>query len=473
MKRIKKSDIIWNYVGTVFNMGMGIILLPFLLRFLSTDELGFWYVLMSYAGVANLFTFGFTPAFSRNIAYCWNGATKLEKTEKSTESVGNVLDLNLLSEILSTSKYLYFIISIFAIIGIGTIGTIHINAISKSLVDSNVGMCWGVFLVAIFLNLFYGYYSSYIIGIGKIKESNVIIVISSIVRIVVMFVMMIHGYGLFAACIAYLIYGFAFRILGKVVFDRALRDRIKHNAQKKLPKPEITAVIKCFRIVWYNAWRDGAVSVSEYFSTQLSTIVCSSFLSLSETALFGLTSQVVGMIGKFAKSIHNAHTPVFQSSYIKGDKETLRNTQAFCVFIFIIVYVVGITALEIVGIPIIGLMKKDVKLDYLFILIYAVYQFMLSYRNCYGSYLSCTNRVIYWKSFVITSFCVVGGYTILLKTTSLGIWGIVFTCIIGEAAYNFWKWPSMVNRELNLNFLSIFRIGYSELCILLIRKGKH
>ena len=78
--RVKKADggdILWNYMGTVFNMGMGFLMLPMLLVYLEQDVLGLWYVMGSLSGIAGLFTFGFTPAFARNIAYCWNGAGKL------------------------------------------------------------------------------------------------------------------------------------------------------------------------------------------------------------------------------------------------------------------------------------------------------------------------------------------------------------------------------------------------------------
>lgn len=38
--RTKRSDVIWNYVGTVVSMASGFVLLPLLMRFLSGDELG-------------------------------------------------------------------------------------------------------------------------------------------------------------------------------------------------------------------------------------------------------------------------------------------------------------------------------------------------------------------------------------------------------------------------------------------------
>lgn len=460
--RVKKTDggdILWNYMGTVFNMGMGFLMLPMLLVYLEQNVLGLWYVMGSLSGIAGLFTFGFTPAFARNIAYCWNGAGKLAKTGKNKDvALNGGPDDYLLKKILITSKYIYLLISVLAVAFLLVFGTLHIKKVAADIMTDRIWMGWTLFLAAIFMNLYYGYYSSYLIGIGYIKKYNQILVVSGIVRLVVMFLLMRAGMGIAGAAAAYLIHGGCLRLLSRRAFFRA--DRVKESLEKSKGMGISWGEIgECFSIVWYNAWRDGMVSLSVYLATQASTLSCSCFLTLEETAVYSLTLQLVDTVAKIAKSICNAHTAVLQGAYITGDRKLSRETQAFCVFALTTVYTAGVIALEWIGVLAVRWIKPEAALNRYIIGGYAVYQFMLIFRDCYGAYLSCTNRVIYWKSYLLSGFCSVAGYTAAMYFFHWGIWGIIMISMISEGVYNFRKWPGMVNKELGLGFRDIWSLG--------------
>lgn len=467
-----KQNIIWNYVGTIFNMGINFLILPFLLFFLNTDEMGLWYVMVSFSNIANLFSFGFTPAFARNVNYCWNGAQELKKTGKDHDVKKNeAIDFRLLKRILVTSQLLYLIFAVLGTFLIAVAGTFHIWNIAAAIMTKQIKLSWLIFLIAIFLNIYYGYYSSYLMGIGRVDAYNKILVIAGVIRILFMGIFMYLGMGILGAAGAYLIYGLILRIFNRNIFYRT-NGLKKELSQLRKEIVSFAEIKECLQTVWYNAWRDGVVSIAEYLSTQANTLVCSYFMTLSDTAMFSLTVQLVTAIGKIAKSIHNAYTPVFQSSYITGDKKNSRESQAFCIFAYSIVYLAGILGLMTVGIPLIHIFKSTTNLNRNVIAGYAVYQFMLSYRNCYGSYLSCTNRVWYWKSYLLTSFFSICIYTILMALTVPNVWYIIVVSIIGEAVYNFWKWPVLVNKELGIGWKYIITCGCSTTRKLIYEKGK-
>lgn len=458
----RRSTIIWNYIGTLFNMGIQFMLLPFLLYFLSKEELGVWYVMFSFSNFANLFSFGFTPTFARNVAYCWNGAKQLKKTGKEKNAVSSEEpDYYLLKKILCTSQFLYLLFAVAGTFIIGLWGSLHIWNIAKDVLTFDIQVGWGVFLLAIFLNIYYGYYTSYLVGIGQVKENNQIMVIAAILRILVTAVSMGLGLGILGAALGYLANGITQRFLSRRKFYQVnhLKRKLSELKDAKLSFIEIK---ECFFLVWYNAWRDGLVSVSDYLSTQVSTIVCSSYLSLADTAMFSLTVQLVVAVGRIARSVHTAHTPVFQRAYIIGDEDTLRETQSFCIFIYVIVFCLGILGVLVVGLSLVSFMRPDVTINKAVLLGYAVFQFMLSLRNCYASYMSNTNRVWYWKSYIITSLVVVLVYTFFMKFISANIWWIIFISILGEIAYNFWKWPTLVNSELRIGVNDIVHLGYQQ-----------
>lgn len=58
------------------------ILLPVVLHFLPSDELGLWYVFLSIGTFVSLFDFGFTPQMARQITYSFSGALSLQKKQE-------------------------------------------------------------------------------------------------------------------------------------------------------------------------------------------------------------------------------------------------------------------------------------------------------------------------------------------------------------------------------------------------------
>lgn len=457
----------WNYIGTFVNMGIGVIMIPILLIYLDSETLGVWYVMQSFSTIANLFTFGFTPVFARNVAYSWNGASKLSKSgkDKIHPNKGKI-NYQLLKEVLCASRMIYLMLSVLAVGVIGIFGTIHIWNIAEAIMTASIKVSWGFFLGAIFLNIYYGYYHSYIVGIGLIKEANQILVVSSAVRLALMVMLMQIGWGILGGAIAYFVYGMVYRIFCKKTFYNV--KELKYNKKMFQGIKVSTKQIKeNISIIWYNAWRDGIVSVANYLQTQASTLICSGFLTLSQTATYSLTIQLITMISNIAQSIQNAYVPVMQGAFIQGDRNLLKKTHAFCLSCYTLVYILGVVGFLLIGVPIVSWLKPDVDISRFFLFVYAIYQFMITWRNCYGTYLSCTNRVIYWKSYILTGFASVFTYSLLLIYTDFGIWGIVITSIFAEGVYNFWKWTDLVNKELDFKIRDCFKVGKEEICILL------
>ena len=45
--KITTKDFFWSYLGYFFNVGVVVILLPFILKFLPAEEVGLWYTFVS------------------------------------------------------------------------------------------------------------------------------------------------------------------------------------------------------------------------------------------------------------------------------------------------------------------------------------------------------------------------------------------------------------------------------------------
>ena len=159
--KLTKRDIIWSYIGTILSMGINFIMLPFLMYFLDGDMLGLWYVFASIGALATLFDFGFGVTFARNITYAWSGARSLKK-EGVNFSENITPDFVLIKKVLLTCKIIYGIIAGTSILALLTVGTYYIMYISRDVEGNSQIVAWIIYSVGIFLNLYYGYYASFL-----------------------------------------------------------------------------------------------------------------------------------------------------------------------------------------------------------------------------------------------------------------------------------------------------------------------
>ena len=109
--RFWHSAVIWSFLNTALRVGMGVLVLPLILRRLPSEQLGLWYVFGTMASLASLLDFGFEPTITRMASYVWGGASKLiafgiHKDEPQEES--RKPNLALLNELVATLRTYYF-----------------------------------------------------------------------------------------------------------------------------------------------------------------------------------------------------------------------------------------------------------------------------------------------------------------------------------------------------------------------------
>lgn len=453
---VKKKDVIWNYLGTALSMSINFIMLPFLLIYLDDNSIGLWYLFQSIGGISILFDFGFDPTFGRNIAYCWSGAKRLEKVDVN-KAFDDEVDYYLLKTIIETCKWIYFIISTILLIVLLLFGTSYIVYVTADLYDISFTIAWFIYAVGIFLNMYYGYYISCLRGVGAISEVNRAMICGRMLQIVLTIILLYQGYGLIGASMSYVSYGMVFRVIAKYKFLKY--ENIGEKIKAIKTKVPIREKIDIFRIVWYNAWRDGLVSVANYLANQATVIICSMFLSLSETGIYSISIQLTQGISTLAIAIFSVYQPSLQSCYVRREINRVREIFSFVIVMYIALFIFGSLFLCTLGISIIRLVKPDIKIMLNLLILLLIYQFMLKLRNCYTSYLSCTNRVLYGKAFIFSAILGILLAIILMKYCKMGVWGLPVAQIIAQMAYNMWKWPCMVNKELDLSIGYILRYG--------------
>ena len=450
---VRKKDLLWVYASRFLTLGINILLLPLIMRYLSEDELGLWYVFSSIAQVVNLFDFGFNSTISRHMTYAWSGADRLEKTSVSKE-FGSNTNSSLVSEIIITCRLVYLIISSVALIVMATFGTLYIFKVVHNGMTKNMLISWIVYMLSVFLNMFYGYWSSLLQGIGAVAERSKMGVFSKSAQIVIATVLILSGLGLLGFVISYFISGIILRIAGKVYFVKRTRQiEISHKVEKDKIK-------NCFTAIWGTAWKDGIVMIAQYLSTQANTLICAYYIDLASTSVYGVMTQVVSVIASVATSYFTAYQAAYSSACLRRDKEEQKKIICVTDFIYKLIFIAGMIALFTVGFPLLYLLRPGMQIGIAFSIVLCIFYYFFNQKDLFASMIASSNEVPFWPAYVISAVSSFLLSILFVRVFNMGIMGLVTAQLAVNMAYNCWYWPIYMLNKAGIRYFEIYTIGF-------------
>lgn len=443
---IGKKDVAWSYIGSFFKVAANIILLPVVLKLLTDDELGIWYVFGSISQIVVLLDFGFAATVARNIAYTWCGVNNLKKDSLAEIEDNQETNYEYFKVVLQTCKVIYTVIAGVSLFFLLTAGLFYIN----SLGSSNI-VAWIIYSVGVALNMRYCYYTSFLLGVGAIAENNKAAIITKLVQIILSIILLYTGYGILGVSIAYLVSGVTLRLSSKLYFDNY--ENIKINLREVKSKTSWIEVKKTFNIIWHNASKEGLITLANYLNTQANTLICSSVLGLAITGAYGLSVQLSSIAATIAGIPYSSAMPKLQEKAVKRDYQGGMELFSGSMFLFIVSFVL-LTCVVILLLPFIKWLKPTLSINVVLLLAVFFLALVNQLYHFFASLISTFNSLPYTKAFIISSVIAVLLSYVITKYTGFGIWALVVSPLLVAFAYNFWKWPSYV--------LSLYNVSLSE-----------
>lgn len=456
----RKKDILWNYLGIFFSLGSQVIWLPVLIHYLPPDILGLWYVFISLGALVELMDSGFTPTLNHCISYAWSGAADLKKYGVSFSRGGSEPNYALVYAILSTCRRLYFVIAFVASLLMATFGTYYIERIATEYLSWQIYAAWAVYVLSTFVNLYIGYYSVVLTGIGDVFHDNKSNIISKGIMLFLGTIGLLMGYGILGLSIAYFISGFSKRFLCKYYLFYVNNFKMifhSYRNQKIYSKKHILAMM------WPNAWRDGLITVSFYLTGQINVLLCSNFLTLYETGIYSFSMQVINAIIRIAYGMYNAYIPAIQSAYVSRKKDFMKGLYSKSIACAFYLNFFGVLIFMIIGIPVVELIRSDfiIERDVFFMMSLSIY-FMNRHRNS-AAFIATMNKLPYTFSFIFFATLSAVFTYISLLYFNLGIWGLIIIPFVIQSIYNNWKWNQVVNHYLRTTEFNLIRLGTKSL----------
>lgn len=437
------------------SMGGSFLLLPILLVCLSSEELGLWYSFLAVSNLTLLFEFGFNPTFARNIVYVLSGANSLAKEGKADRS-GEV-NFQLLASVLKTAKLIYAAIALIALILVCTLGTIYVGTITSEFEGISHWIAWGVFCVAIFLNLYYLWTLTFLRGFGDIAGENKAKTFAKTLQVAVTAVLCFSGMGLTGAALSYLANGLFLRMYAKRILSGhcEIMDAV---ASQRVERGDIESVLSS---VSHLAVKDGVVQLSLYLSTQGASIICSLFLGLEETAAYSLGLQLASAVAQLAKAYIASFYPAYQSAYANGSYKEMRSIVSRGVSAYWVLFLLGLVGVTTMVLPILRMLKPDTEVPAMLFILLALYCSLNEQHSIYCTLIAATNRIPYMLPYMLSASAGLLLSVALISGLNIGVWGLLLGQVVAQALYNDWRWPKYVSDELDYSFFRTLADGFS------------
>lgn len=458
--RVSRRDVFWGYFAQFFSLASGLIVLPAILRLLSTEEVGMNYLMLTVSSMVTLFDFGFAPQFGRNITYVLSGAQELKK-EGIDESLRDDREINyhLLANMIATAKYVYKRLAFLVLFVMLSLGSLYIYKVTNGFTNiHNSLFIWIIFSFSTFFNIYFTYYSSLLTGSGKIMEAQKANLFSKFTYVLFVLLFLKIGFGLMGVVLANLLSPFVNRYLSyKWFYTKELKAELNPIVITEKEKKDL------FLIIWHNAKKLGLVFIGSHAITRLSMFLAGLYLSLSEIGTFGLMIQLFGIVNIVSGTIINIQQPVFSSLRVKSDNETLLSKFSMSLLTYYFFFICGSICLIFIGNNILDLLNSRTPLPSVIVLTFYSIVLLLEGNHSYFATMIVTkNNVPFVNAALLSGSLIVILSYISLQFTTFGIIGLIIVQGSVQLAYNNWRWPIYVLKEFQISIIAFFRMGLLE-----------
>ncbi|AVO02475.1 O-unit flippase-like protein [Staphylococcus simulans] len=450
---IGKKDVIWGYISLAMVQGVNIFLLPIILKYLNSSELGLWYTFTSLYGFAMLIDFGFQSVISRNISYLWSGSNVLKKEGFDSEGAAyNGFQIGYFISVLSVVKFIYYVMGAIIFLVFITLGTWYIFSITSGEIEWEIALlAWLFYFVSIVLNISFSYWNAVLKGIGAIKTYNQILVITKVMQLLVSVILLIMGYGIIGVSVAYLI---------SVIINRLLQSTMYYNYSKTTKKTRKKIKFKydaeIFKAIIPNTIKTGLLSLSNYLIINFPILLASYFLSLKISGQFGLVNQVVTLILTLSNSYFNTYLSQINYLRVKNNqhkilslfKKSIITNYAFNIFSFILLLALGN--------PILNFINYEYGLLPLIpMLIILIYRFLYNNQILFTTFLTTKNIIPHYKSFLVSATITVVIQILVLSVFDANLITLLLPLLIVQLVHNNWYWVLYVLKDIRSDYLNV------------------
>ena len=457
---IGRKAVALSYIRYFLNTFSNILILPVILTHITQEEYGLWSIFLSIDAGIGLIELGLGTVITRYVTYAYCGAASITLEGLPANKKDSETNTGLLLDVVYAARQIYVkMTAISAILFMGA--TVYILNLAVQLAhfqDAVIG--WIIFCAGCLFRIYFTYYSSFVKGIGKIKELEKIHIFLGVLYMMTRMIFIWLGWGLVGLGIANAIDV----ILGRLLVYGPLKDFIRKNYDeaikaKQRSKDGNNSEIK--NIIWENSKQMGIVTIINYISGQGKSLLCSIILPLSVMGQFSLTNQVVAAVASMSMIPYNAFRVQMGDAMVKRDREKTNDVLSFILLMFIVTAIAGGAVTLFFGGKLIALIKSTTMLlDNKYVFLLLIYSFIISLNQICTGYISLKNIQPFITSYVVAGVSgMVCAYLSYLVVGADGLDCYVYAILITQLVYNAWRWPLYVCKDTGITLRGILMNG--------------
>ena len=387
---------------------------------------------------------GFKPSFARNLSYIFSGVKTLQKEGISTSNDIEDVDYSLLNGTLKAMRQFYRWIAIITLIGLSTIGSVYIYyLLSKYTGDrTDIIVAWILLVCINCYSIYTLYYESLLTGKGYIKESQQINILGQFFYLVLAIILILMGFGLTSIVASQLISIIIRRILCyKVFFTPQLKEKMANAGCQDS--------MRILKAIYPNAIKSGLTSIGGFLVNKSSVFLCSMFLPLQATACLGITLQIMELLSRCGVVVYTSTLPKIAQYRVERNMDALKQLYVYSVLSLVAVFIAGGVAIVLFGNPILQLLHSEtLLLPSAMLCVITVIFFLEENHIIAAGYIMADNRIPFFIPSLISGAATVALMLFFMGVLDMGLWGAILAPGIAQLAYQNWKWPSVVIKEL-------------------------
>lgn len=456
---INRKDIFWNYLATFFKLFSSLLLIPLILHKMPTPVVGIWNIFLTISSFLALVDFGFNSSFTRNITYIFSGVQQLSAIGHGVNAMDNKsYNTSLLKGTIQAMRQFYLRLSGIIFLILITIGTIYIRQILKTYTGNHneIYIAWFLFVMINTYNLYTLYYEALLLGAGLIKRSKQIIVIGQVLYLLLAATLILLGFNLIAIVSAQILSILIIRYLSyKTIFTPSFNESI--SASSTDDSREI------FKSIMPNAIKMGITSLGGFMVQKSAILIGSLYLTLPQIASYGVTVQIINVIGTIALIYHTTYLPKITQLRVLGDKNKISILYIKGKIIYVGLFLIGAILFYFLGPFVLEFIKSNTTLvsDRVMILLLLL-AFIENNIIMASNIILSKNDVPFYKASLISGFVIVLFLFLSFQHTQLGILSMVIVPLVVDILYQGWKWPLEVVKDLDIK-MGQYRQGFFEL----------
>ncbi len=442
--KIKNSATLMTWSNQFVNFGSALFILPLLLKRFDELEIAFWFLVNVFMQLAKLADSGFGPTLIRAVSYFKAGAEKLplnkEDFESSEVKEKGVPNLTKMADLLSTSNRIYLILSLFAVLLLGTGGVaVTWNIFEMSDFRQDFISAFALILVNSYIILQIVKWKSFMTGLDFVAVSNGFYSLIGSVRVFV-YIAILLIYPSVLLLIAY-------NLLTNIVIFFYLRNYVRKWFAKQKVKLSDHKVFdkEIFKSIWPATWKLGGIYWGNYLITYGTSIIIAQIDNAALMAGFLFTQRIMFIIRRMAEAPFYANIQKTYKLLAFKDFAGLKKLVSMNVFLAMGIVISSLTVIGVFGNWGLGLLGIETRI--VPPLIYAIMLAMVAleiHSAMHATIYSSTNQIPFLiPSLVSGAVVVVGGFMIL---DVYGVLGLILLQFFTQLSFNYWySWYLSLN----------------------------